>query len=401
MEEKDFILERYELTMERIASIVNEETVSVQFRDYFQKTAKFLLEVEKLWKKLQEKTTENCSLEALKEENAYIYNDILGANYSTSFANPVYAISVLGEELGKILCFLYAELRGEIAYVYEDKLLYLTVYNELFIEIYNCFEETESPSYKELREIVYWFVNDYCEVFVADWVEGQINPQKTFARDIIFENDLSDVRYLYQYGEYISEYELEISKYFNAFSQEDLENMAKSYVEIYLKQCTNRAQEKRILDISYQIGSERLIKHIIEQLEMAGKQVTIYRKAVSAIVKEKDCKLGFYGTDIDGQYSCDHQDDQGIFLNKKIIERKLEVIKNTYEQWKESVFEYSIPFVLKIESENKAEFEKNEVAISLTEKQESYLELYENKLEQLTKQYRDVQESLISIYHKK
>ncbi len=401
MEEKDFILERYELTIERVNTIVNEETVSEQFRDYFQKTAKFILEISQILKRLQEKPTESCSIEALKEENAHIYNDIMRESYYTSYANPAYAVSVLGDELGRLLCFLYAELRGEIAYVYEKKLLYLTIYNELFIEIYNCFEEVEVPSYKELREIIYWFVNDYCDVFVADWIEAQINPEKNFAADIISNSDLSDVSYLYKYGEYISEHEWKTVEYLNLLSQEKIDQMAESYMEEYFVKQKTDLWNKSIVDVPYEIGTERVIKSVIEKLEAAGKQVTIYRAAVSAIIKDKDYKSGFYGTHANAQYEYDHNDDQGIFLNKKIVERKLEVIKNTYEQLKDFAFNHGAPAALQTAKETIVSPEKNEAAISLTEKQENHLELYKSKSEQLMKQYRNVQETLISIYHKK
>ena len=78
-----------------------------------------------------------------------------------------------GQQIGRLLCFLYAEIRSEIPYVYEKRLEYLTICNELFIEVYNCFEGVEVPDYEELRSIVYWYASDYCDVFVADRVEEQ------------------------------------------------------------------------------------------------------------------------------------------------------------------------------------------------------------------------------------
>ena len=41
-----------------------------------------------------------------------MYLDILPEHYSESFANPAYACQVLGDEMGKLLCFLYAQLKG-------------------------------------------------------------------------------------------------------------------------------------------------------------------------------------------------------------------------------------------------------------------------------------------------
>lgn len=116
-----------------------------------------------------------------------------------SYANPEYAVRVLGESYGQILSFLYAELRGGIACAYEARLDYLTILQELFIEIYNCFEE-EIPEYKTLKEIVYWYASDYCDVFLADRIEEQLYPELSFAARIIMESDLTDLRYLYRFG---------------------------------------------------------------------------------------------------------------------------------------------------------------------------------------------------------
>ena len=49
----------------------------------------------------------------------------------------------------------------------------------------------------------------YCDVFVADRIREQIDPDESFAAGIIMDSDLDDIRYLYQFGEYISENELQ------------------------------------------------------------------------------------------------------------------------------------------------------------------------------------------------
>ena len=158
--------ERHALSLERIRRIAVEESVTDPFRDYFQKTAVFLLEIESVRQKVASGEWETLSLEEMREINRRLYSDILPECYGESYANPEYAIRVLGESYGQILSFLYAELRGGIACAYEARLDYLTILQELFIEIYNCFEE-EIPEYKTLKEIVYWYASDYCDVFLA------------------------------------------------------------------------------------------------------------------------------------------------------------------------------------------------------------------------------------------
>lgn len=381
MSEDRQIRERYDLTIERIRDIVGEETVAPRYRDYFQKTAEFILEIEDIAKRLGSKSIEDCTLEELKKENTNIYQDILEDNYAKSYANPTYAVSVLGEEIGRPLSFLYTEIRGAIAYVYEGRMDYLAICNELFVEIYNCFEGEEAPNYKEVKDIIYWYASDYSDVFLADRIEEQLNPECSFAANVIMNSDLTDLRYLYKFGEYISENEWKTAKYLNSLSQETIDEMANEYTSKYLED----AAEKSVINIQYPIGYERIVKKMIQIYMEKGLQVSIVRSAVSVLTKEKNLN-GYYGGSANQQYRHDHCFDQGLILNKKLVERKLDVMRNTYEQFKELAKGYAGTVVLGLSDEPVPEYE-NITAISLTEKQESLVNLFENKANELISQY--------------
>ena len=155
--------ERYELTIARIREIINEKTVAEKYCDYFQRVARFILEIDAIKTRLESRPNSVCTLEELQRENQNIYSDVVGHNYENSYANPTYAVGEFGEEVGQILSFLYAEIRGEIPYVYEERLEYLAICNELFVEIYNCFEGVETPDCREIKNIIYWYASDYCD----------------------------------------------------------------------------------------------------------------------------------------------------------------------------------------------------------------------------------------------
>lgn len=401
--QNDFMNERYDLTIERIKMIIDEKTSAARFQDYFQTVARFILQIDQILKRIQERPTEDCTVEELKEENQRIYSDICKENYQQSYANPSYSVGKLGEEIGKLLCFLYSEIRGEIAYVYENKVSYLTICNELFIEIYNCFEGVENPNYKELKGIVYWFVNDYCDVFLADHIKQQLSTEGSFAVDIILNNNLKDLRYLYKYGEYISEKEWDTAQYLNSLSQEKIDQIAEKYTNAYRKECERTGidlAQKRIIDIQFKIGFERLIKKIVENFKTLGMEVTTYRAAVSVITKKPNIKCGFYGDSVNEQYEYDHTNDQGLFLNKKIVERKLEVIKNTYEQYKELAAKHAGSMLLQAIEEKTIPPKQNETVIKLSEKQEALIALYDSKSEQLTNKYllQEVKSGVVDIH---
>lgn len=381
--------ERYDLTIERIQGIATEETAAPVYRTYFQTVAKFILEIDTVLKRVLTKPAEECTLEELQKENENIYRDVLGLHYEDSYANPAYAVAELGEEIGRLLSLLYTEIRGEIAYAYEKKLSYLTICNELFIEIYNCFEEEETPNYKELKDIIYWYASDYSDVFVADRIEEQLNPECSFATDIIMDSDLSDLRYLYKYGEYISENEWKTAKHLNSLSQETIDKMAEVYTEGYRIGFVNAGidlSKKAVVNIRYVVGFERVIRKAIENFAKMGLKPTIYRAAVSILTKKLH-KIGYYGGTANKQYEYDHRLDQGLILDHKLVGRRLDVMKSTYEQLKDLAGKFAGPAVMEVFGEEPFAPEQKEEAISLTEKQEKLSVLYDSKAGQLTNQY--------------
>ena len=131
--ENNSLEERYALAMERIEEMMQEQTVPAPFDSYFRFTAGFLLQMKQVREQLLSKEADSFTLEQWQEMNRRMYEDILPENYDRSFGNPVFAVSTLGEIHGKILSFLYTELRGIIGYVFEGLTEQIVVHLELFI----------------------------------------------------------------------------------------------------------------------------------------------------------------------------------------------------------------------------------------------------------------------------
>ena len=382
--------ERYELAIERIRAIVIEDTVNDKYRNYFQDVANFILDIDAIKERLETKPNVDCTLEELKNENENIYKDVLSENYEMSFANPSYAATKMGAEIGQILSFLYAEIRSEIPYVYEQRLEYLTICNELFIEVYNCFEGVKEPDIEELRSIIYWYASDYCDVFLTDRIEEQVSPECSFATDIVMNSNLNDLSYLYYYGEFISENEIETAKHLNSLPQEVIDRMAEVYTEGYRKGFEVAGidlSKKTVVNVRYQLGFERVIRKAIENFAKMGLRPSIYRAAVNVVTKRQQHKIGYCGGNPNKQYDYDHRDDQALFLDKKFIERKLDVMKNAYEQYKEWAAGFAGPAVMEVFGEEPFSPVRKSEAIQLSEKQQQLTVLYDSKSGQLTNQY--------------
>lgn len=382
--------ERYNLAVERIGDIKEERTVDVKFRDYFVKVAEFIHLIDGTKKKIEDHTFDGMQIEELAAWNKKLYSDILPEHYRESYANPDYAVAQLGEAYGSTLSALYAEIRAAIVYVYEKKTEYLDILFELFIEVYNQFEEEEMPEPHVLKEILYWYASDYCDVFVADRIHEQVDATQSFAADLILGSDLADLRYLYRFGEYISDSELTTAKYLLSLDETTIQKMADVYTEGYRIGFVNTGKDlskKKTVNIRYVLGFERVVKKAIENFDKMGLKPVIYRSGVSMLTKRQHLKIGYYGAIANKQYEYDHRNDQALFLDKKFVERKLEVIATTYEHLKEEAGAFAGPACIEMFGEVPFVPEQKETALKLSEKQQELSVFFDGRQSRLTNTY--------------
>ena len=383
--------ERHELSIDRLKNVVTEETVEQRYQEYFQRGASFLLKLEEIRQFVEDGSWNNLEIQEMQALNEELYVDILGKHYDVSYANPAYAVKMLTEVYGQLLSFLYTELRAGIPYAFENRQDYLTILNELFLEIYHCFEEEKHPEYKVLKEIIYWYASDYCDVFLADRILEQIDPKYTsFAVNIIQNMDLENDRYLYAYGEYVTENELGTARHLRALPEETIQKMADVYTEGYRQGFIATGKDlskKSVVNIRYCLGFERVVKVAIENFKKMGLSPVIYRASSSVITKREQYKIGYYGAIANKQYEYDHRLDQALFMDKRYIERKLDVMKNVYEKEKYQVAQFAGPAVMEIFGEHPFTPKAKVEAVSYTDAQRSLARLYDSKSGQLTNQY--------------
>lgn len=381
---------RYELAIERIENIKGENTVSEKYRDYFRTLADFALLVDKLKEKIENGEYYKFSIEELACWNTHLYDDVLGEHYKTSYANPVFATEKFGIEYGRLLSFLYTELRGAIPYAFEKKTEYLDILFELFIEVYNQFEEEKEPEYEHVRQTIYWYASDYCDVFLTDRIKEQIDPEDNFAVDLIMNSDLNDVRYLYYYGEYVSENEKRTAMHLNELPLETIQKMADVYTEGYRVGFVNTGKDlskKATVNIRYTLGFERVIRIAIENFLKMGLKPTIYRAGVSVLTKRQHLKIGYYGGIANKQYEYDHKDDQALILDRQFMERKLEVMRTTYEQYKDLARRHAGPACMETFGEEPFTPVSKSEAVKLNDKQKEISLEYDSKSSQLVNSY--------------
>lgn len=373
----DIIFERYEIATSRIREIINEDTVSEPFKSFFCKASEFICKIDDLNSIIKSGEINDFSLDQLKELNKSLFEEIYSENYEESFANPEYAVKTLGEEYGKILCYIYTKNRGMIRNVYMGRLEEVVLQMELFTQIYNYFEDVEQLEYDNVYETVYSYEKDNTEIFTDLMIEDRINPDNKFAVDIVMNSDLNDLRYLYKYGEHVGFNELKMAKFLNSLSQEEIDRLAKVYTEGYRIGFINTGKDiskKGTVDIRYSLGFERIIRSAIFNFKKMGLEPVIYQ-------------VGYTTTSPNRQYAYDHRYDDALYLDKAYIKRKLEVSRHAYESRKQLAGKMAGPAVIEIFGETPFEPENKKQAYALSEEQQKLKSEYITEYQTMVQEY--------------
>lgn len=392
---KDLEEERYGLALERIREMGQEEACDPAYRAYFQKQAAFAVLMEETYQSVRSGELRKLGLEELQERNRRVYEDILPENYGTSYANPDYAQKCFGKEMGQLLSALSAELRGMIPAAYEENLFDLIIRMELLLEVYQAFlcaaqEKPGTPDAEEIRQILYWYFSDYYEPECTERTAQLVDPAHDFARRILMESDLSDLRYLYWFGEYITENELATARHLLDMPEEKVRLMADTYTEGYrigFEVGNKDISIKKTVNIRYCLGFERMIRKAVENFEKIGLQSTIYRAGSNLFQGRTVSKNGFFGANPNKQFDYDHKEDLALLLDRPLVERRLESTRNAYECWKEEMGVFGGPAVVEIFGEKPFVPQAKESACKLNEKQQKLSVEYAAKAGALQNRY--------------
>jgi len=378
----ELIMERYELIAERIRDIARGTELKEPVNGYFAKTAELFSVIFDVMDICLKGELQDLDLEQLKQINQKLYEDIIPDNYDASFGNPDYITSVfekhgLPSEYAQYLCFLHAEVRGVIPYAFECRADIVTIFAELFVEVYGMFKQASEdfgkpsdleisegiiqevdysgngligvPDAGMLKETLVSFEKDYCDELISERLLEQIDSSKDFAAKIIMNSDLSNPKYLYYYGEYITEDEIKMSEYLNTLSENDIQKMADTYTEGYrigFIKAGKPLDKKKTVNIRFPLGFERMIKKAIVSFEKMGLTPTIYRAASISLNKNSHYRVGYSGTAANRQYEYDHQDNRALYWDGEFVKERLRYLKNCFENNRELAAVHAGPAVV-------------------------------------------------------
>lgn len=345
--------ERYQLMLDRITEISQEAEVESPYKEYFLEVALYIRDVMEVYEMASQHLMVKDSEGKCKKYHDRLFGRMLPENYEKSFLNPAYAVKAMGQDIGQLLSCLYADVLSLAAAAYELRMDYICVWSELFVQVYCCFvDDTEEEwRYKNAKDAIYWFYHDYTELFVADSIRASIDTEYDFMYDMIMFSDLSNNDYLYRYGSPIGKNEIGLADYLRNLPQEKIDAMAATYTGGYRKgfEVTGRDfAKKKTVKVEAPIGFERVVRAAIKQFKEMGLHATFNRESNTSISGRGGRKRGIYSTSINPQFDFDHKDDRAIYFDKNYVERRLEVVSDTYEKNKDKAAVFGGPAVIEV-----------------------------------------------------
>lgn len=374
--------ERHELNKIALLELKKDVEETREFSSYFSKMADLLLYVNEIY------DTKERTLEQLKQWNRIWYEEISPEQYAHSFGNPEFCTEKFGKEYGQIFAFLYAEMRSGLIYAIEGRLFDLVINNELFLEISNLFLSGEEHPQK-IKHIVFDHMRDYSEDVFEYRIREQLDPELDFATKIVMESDLSNPDILYQYGEYISENEIDTLKFLNKLPQEEITAMAKTYVDGFHEGFIINnidMSPKRSVNIRYTIGFEPVVREAVRLFSEIGLAPIIYRSGVSVLTRGLH-KIGYISSSPNPQYEYDHRYDQAIFFDNRFMKHKLECYHNAYEHYKDEAYVFAGPACMETFGEIPFLPENKEENLKLSKKQQELSVEFQMKASEIMNQY--------------
>jgi len=378
-EENSKVLESYEKGLEKIKGICLETEKSVELKEVYKfinYVGKFILKLAVMERNLYEEHFELKKYHELKSENYELYEELIGENYNTSYANPRYAVEVLGDGVGQFLSAFYVWIRQGISYAYKNRIINLEENNQIFIEIFNSIKGN-GIQYSVLKNIIIKpFLNR--EALIRDTKcnnEEHLNTNFRFYMDTVLNADLTDLKYLFRYDKYISENEIKMAEFLIKYPMENIEVLSKSVVEAFLRGfiVDNKVRGNRnIVRLFYCVGQEIIIKQLIKEFKCQGIECAFY--AVESTSPNK-------------QYDYDHRFDNSLYVDDIYTKLKEE----TYDvgfKLTEQFYNMSLGPVI-FESFGEKPFSPQNIkeSLKLSENQQELLKNHENNLDEIYNKY--------------
>jgi len=142
------------------------------------------------------------------------------------------------------------------------------------------------------------------------------------------ESDLSDLKYLFKYGRYIDENEIESAKYILSLPDETAEKMASVYAEGFkngAERDNKDLSKKKTINLGYHIGFERISRLAAKKFIEMGLEPLVYMDHFTI------SRPRIIATQPSKQFAYDHRFDEAVYFDKEYAD----IAYKTYSKYME------------------------------------------------------------------
>ncbi|MBI9089103.1 MAG: aminopeptidase [Desulfobacterium sp.] len=293
---------------------------------YFEATGTCLIQASLLEADLEAGTRGDMDLELLKKENLGRYRDLLPENYGKSFANPAFCLERYGAPFGPLLSYIHMQARECFTYAHGHKRFKMAGVFSLFIRAHGAVKNHDVTA---LKQAVTDYRNDQIPFDSEALIRETHGAQNMRLTDITLTADLSDLRYLYDYGVYITDHEIQTAGFLSSYPKEKLEKLADTIVKAYMEGFRRENKDMSLrhnVRIVANAGQERLTRRIVE------------------LMKENHLN-GYVGeivtTAINRQCGYDHKFDVGLYLTDAYVRDSLDARREKALAYESLIRDYS------------------------------------------------------------
>lgn len=385
------VKERYENTLITIKEICNETKnyrklqEKKEYYRFFNTVGKFILKLADYEKNLDDDYFSIKSFGELLKENSELYNEIVPKNYKKkSYANPEYCVNVFGDKFGQLISYFYLRYRQYITYALYHKIFKMEEYNKLFIDVFSYIKDNE-PEYDSFKELITESQRKDKTQEIILQLKEQLDKDFSYLRDIVENTDLSDLRYLFKYGRYITKNEINTARFLLNYPEDEILKLSGQVAKAYIngfKRNNKDISGKSTVMITYHIGQERIIRQLIKDLKKYNLEALISNVSSTSINK---------------QYNYDHRFDASLYLDNEYTSLYEKNFEEAGERCKDilSVFSGIIPFhtfgELPFKPENKKE------CLKFTEEQQKLFQIHQNNIVKIREKYIPLVEISFSV----
>ncbi len=381
--ENEKIYSTYADSITRIKQIIEEmskieDDLKENYFSFMTHTAKLIIKLCKLEANLTDEYFRNTPLEELQSTNNSLYAEILPRNYENSYANPQYCVKIFGNEYGQLISWFYTLYRAYITYAFYHKQYKMEEYNHHFIEVYD-YIKNNSIDYETLKEKLTGIMKKDRSRDIYYQYKEQYDVEFKYYTSIIMNEDLSDPKYLFRFGTYIAENEIQASKFIAQYPSDKLELLAEQIVKAYYNGFSrdNKAQflqQKSSIGFLPTIGLEKLYR----------KMISFFNQSENRL---KTSFLGYRSTRANEQYDYDHKFDMALVLDDKYKDRRIKDYQEGISKNEDILKEYS--GIMYIEKFGDPQFspETKEENLKLTPDQQKIYQRFNGEIIQIINKY--------------